>query len=150
MSADESQLQDIVGADLVYAVADPARWSGGLESAEAGAALQAHESHVLALVDGRRTVAEILVLSPLGYSATLQHLRALYERGILLRSSSPEGSARKRSPTGNNVIVIDTRHRDRTVPVRDAAPSTRTFSPTDSNLGATSGAPAPYRLGRYE
>ena len=121
MSADDSQLEDIVGVDLVYTKATTN--DVDVVASEAGnisPTLRTHESRVLSLVDGRRTVADILLLSPLGHPATLQHLRSLYERGVLLRQPGPDQPApRPRASTGGNVIVIDTRHRDRTSMMRE-------------------------------
>ncbi|HVX93430.1 MAG TPA: serine/threonine-protein kinase [Polyangia bacterium] len=158
MAPDDSQLEDIVGADLVYtkaAAADAAPHAPETDGAGAGGApARGHENRVLALVDGRRTVADILLLSPLDHASTLQHLRSLYERGLLLRSGGGDRPpARARTATGANVIVIDTRHRDRGAATREAvAPRPIATPPPGAVPAAASGAGASglYKLGRYE
>jgi hypothetical protein len=151
MAPDDSQLEDIVGADLVYTKAAAADAAPRAPEDEGGATPRSHEGRVLALVDGRRTVADILLLSPLDHASTLQHLRALYERGLLLRSGGADRTpARARTSTGANVIVIDTRHRDRNAAAREArpvAPPPAGALPTAPSGAGTSGL---YKLGRYE
>jgi hypothetical protein len=70
------------------------------------------ESRVLGLVDGQRTVADLLRLSPLAGQQTLEHLRSLRERGQLVRRDD-RGAGGGGVPGGANVIVIDTRGRGR-------------------------------------
>jgi serine/threonine-protein kinase len=156
MAPDDSQLEDIVGADLVYTKAAAADAAPRAPENDAGGAARSHEGRVLALVDGRRSVADILLLSPLDHASTLKHLRTLYERGLLLRSSSVDRPpARARVATGANVIVIDTRHRDRAAAAREVA-SARPVALPAMGSGAVPAAPSGagtsglYKIGRYE
>jgi serine/threonine-protein kinase len=139
MSVDDLRGEDIIGGDLVYTRAPQADALPQSRSAT----VRAQEARLLSFVDGHRTVAEILRLSPLGPPTTLQYLRSLQERGVLLRAPAPGVPApRPRTTSGAQVIVIDTRHRDRAAaPAPAPAPS---LGSSPSLQGAL------FKLGRYE
>jgi hypothetical protein len=150
MPADDPKPEQIAGGyGYVYAVTDPAEWAGE-ETSTVDPTLRTRDSRVLALVDGRRTVAEILLVSPFGHTETLEYLRSLSERRILRRLP---GSVRPSQPylAVGNVIVIDTRDRDKASPPQ-APPNFPILPPAASGFGdgQGSGGPSPFKLGRYE
>src|SRR5450432_4159980 len=84
----------LLGGDIVYTRAPHATVTGWIDvgsgsiqhAADQAVSMASHgdESRVLALIDGHRTVVDVLRLSPLPNDVTLQHLRSLSERGLLV------------------------------------------------------------------
>jgi serine/threonine protein kinase len=189
MSVEEAKdYTSLLGGDIVFTRAPQATitgWidvgSGSIQHAAdqvvAMTAPQRDESRVLSLIDGHRTVVDILRVSPLPHDVTLQHLRSLSERGLLI-SQKPADAApttEEPAPPRPKVVVIDTRHRDRlataarSVPVSGPA-SAVSYLPTalssvtpnlsfdvpdtapanGGNTASPSGGSAPFRLGSYE
>jgi serine/threonine protein kinase len=151
MPADNSQLEQVIGYQHVYAVTDPTEWASGEETSAPDPTVRTRDSRVLSLVNGRRTVAEILLASPFGHTETLECLRSLIERRLVRRAP---GSVRRSQPnlaTEGNVVVIDTRHRDKASPPQEA-PNFPILprAASGSGDGRTGGGPSPFRLGRYE
>lgn len=159
--ADEGVKDGLLGGDIVFAPVRPRAEAEPAKDARSAGLPNARRSRVLALADGRRSVRDILRLSPFPKDETLQHLRELSERGALAPAPGHEGkpapkvvvidarprgltpsvglaaigvpvpeAARPRSPTGSNMIVIDTRHRDN--PQRAEPPPAATVSPAAS------------------
>jgi serine/threonine protein kinase len=182
--AEEGDKDGLLGGDIVFA---PSRARPDAEAKDARSAglPNARRSRVLALADGRRSVRDILRLSPFPKDETLQHLRELSERGalepiagtevkpapkVVVIDARPRGQTppvglstlsalsgepgRQRSPTGSNMVVIDTRHRDSQVrveaggaPVRAAPSAAPAVSSPEIPAGAAAGLP---RIGDYE
>jgi serine/threonine-protein kinase len=129
--------EGLLGAGIVFMRVSPAPQQGGAGGARSSGSVDPMQSRILALVDGRRSVADVLRLSPFAQDKTLQALRDLCERGALTQrpqsaSAAPRGGvvvidARPRAPTpgqgvvglrpsaerSSGVVVIDTRQRDR-------------------------------------
>jgi serine/threonine protein kinase len=166
--SDEGVKDGLLGGDIVFAPAR-ARTDGepGKDARSAGLP-NARRSRILALANGRRSVRDILRLSPFPKDETLQHLRELSERGalepiagqeakpapkVVVIDARPRGvtpsvgvaaigvpvpeAARQRPPTGSNMIVIDTRHRDNQ-PRTDAPPAVAA-APSAVQVWAASG-----------
>jgi len=182
--AEEGDKDGLLGGDIVFG---PARARPDAEAKDARSAglPNARRSRILALADGRRSVRDILRLSPFPKDETLQHLRELSERGalepiggsevkpapkVVVIDARPRGltppvglstlsaltgePARQRSPTGSNMVVIDTRHRDNQsrpepapAPVRAAPSPAPVASSPEVPAGSGGGLP---RIGDYE
>ena len=186
MSAEEANDATLIGGDIVY-TRIPLASGASSGDAPIPRAIQAvadqsfavatghgDESRVLALVDGRRTVAEVIRMSPLPSGTTLQHLRALCDRGVLapLKTKTSTGPLTPLA-AHPNVVVIDTRYRDRAdgaerSATRSGPPSAVSYLPTALSSHPSNGSfgaaeiPAngtdtavaagstPFRLGSYE
>jgi serine/threonine-protein kinase len=107
---DDESSDGLLGWDIVYSrvVSDAGTFGSAHEILPTMS-----ENRVLGLVDGQRTVADILRLSPLASQQTLEHLRSLRERGQLVRRDDRGPAPGGFRGGGANVIVIDTRGRAR-------------------------------------
>jgi serine/threonine-protein kinase len=149
----------LLGGDIVFT---PVRVPSDAERGSAARRGGARQGRVLMLADGRRTVADILRVSPFPRAETLQHLRALCEEGLLVhraeerpeparggqvvvidarpRGFTPSGGVTTLGGSASKVVVIDTRHRDRAAPTADRALVTRAPSAPATSAGRAAAA----------
>jgi serine/threonine protein kinase len=103
---DEKAEDGLLGGDIVFT---PVRSPSEVGRAGAAQGGRARQNLILMLVDGRRTVAEIVRASPFSRQETVQYLRTLCDEGELLQGTQPVADA-----PGQRVVVIDTRPRNST------------------------------------